>query len=121
LVGGAVSRSGGEEGDEGEEEEDGEADGEGEEGNDGSDIFEYFIGWDSPAAKNVESGAWVPFGVIDMEAGAVSEPGGFAEMNHGGILFADVGKKADDPPVVLLNINGDGDAKVVALALSRFA
>jgi len=84
----------------------------------GSNVWEYFIGEDTDAQQHVEAGRWIPLGAGGMYAGALKYDGGFQEMGHQGMIFADVSASADDPPIVYFNVNGNDAPVVVAPSLS---
>lgn len=78
----------------------------------GSNVWEYFIGWDGDVHDAVKRGEYVPFGAGNMYAGALKYDGGFQEMGHRGMLFADA-----NGSVIYYDHNEGGPAKVVATSL----
>jgi hypothetical protein len=84
----------------------------------GSNIYEYFIGWDTDAHKKVSSEEWIPFGAGNMYAGALKYDGGFQEMGNSGMLFADVSRSKDTPGIVFVGEQGSGDTVIISKALS---
>lgn len=83
-----------------------------------SNIYEYFIGWDTEANQKVSSGDWIPFGAGNMYAGALKYDGGFQESGNAGILFADVSQSTSDPAIVWVGENGEGEPVALSETLS---
>ena len=84
-----------------------------------TNIYEYFIGWDTQAYRKVMSNEWLPFGAGEMFAGALKYDGGFEELNNGGMLFADVTATHEDPPILFVGDNGKGQTLILANHLSE--
>lgn len=84
----------------------------------GSNIYDYFIGWDTKAYNKVSAGDWIPFGAGNMYAGALKYDGGFQESGNRGMLFADQSQSKDTPGIVFVGDNGEGDEVIIAETLS---
>lgn len=82
-----------------------------------TNVWEYFIGKNTEAHKQVHAGAWIPFGAGGMEQGTLRREGGFREPANEGMLFADVSKSADAPMVVYFDLNTGEAPTIVAGAL----
>jgi hypothetical protein len=83
-----------------------------------SNIYEYFIGWETEAYEKVSSGDWIPFGAGNMYAGALKYDGGFQEFGNAGMLFADLSQSKDIPGIIFVGENGESDSVKIAGTLS---
>jgi hypothetical protein len=83
--------------------------------NDGSvNVYEYFIGWNTVAYQEVLRGNWIPFGAGNMFAPALKYDGGFQEMTHRGMLFADLSTSSTSPAVIYFHLGSQQPPKVIA-------